>query len=142
MASEGLLLLTNDSEWAAQVAAPETHLDKIYHVQIAAVASEELPQELQRGCAVADGEVLRVKRAEILRSGEKNSWLEIVLDEGRNRHIRRMFEHRGIEVLRLVRVAIGPLALADLPKGATRRLTPTEKLSLDHAMQRRRQAEA
>jgi 23S rRNA pseudouridine2605 synthase len=137
MASEGLLLLTNDSEWAAQIAAPETHLDKIYHVQIGVVADEALLSELQEGFAVEDGETLRVKRVEILRSGEKNSWLEIALDEGKNRQIRRLFEHRGIEVLRLIRVAIGPLALADLPKGTTRPLTPTEKLSLDHAMQRR-----
>lgn len=137
MASEGLLLLTNDSEWAARIAAPETHLDKIYHAQIGTVADGALLNELQKGFAVEDGEILRVKRAEILRSGETNSWLEITLDEGKNRHIRRLFEHRGIEVLRLIRVAIGPLALADLPKGTTRPLTPTEKLSLDHAMQRR-----
>ena len=141
-ASEGLLLLTNDSEWAARITAPETHLDKIYHVQIGAVADESLTQELEKGFAVADGEVLRVKRAEILRSGEKNSWLEITLDEGRNRHIRRMFEHRQMEVLRLIRVAIGPLMIADLPKGVTRALTPTEKLSLDRAMQRSREARA
>jgi 23S rRNA pseudouridine2605 synthase len=132
-----LLLLTNDSEWAARIAAPETHLDKIYHLQIGAVADQALEQDLQKGFAVEGGELLRVKRAEILRSGEKNSWLEITLDEGRNRHLRRMFAHRGITVLRLIRVAIGPLALADLPKGSTRGLTATEKLSLDHAMQRR-----
>jgi 23S rRNA pseudouridine2605 synthase len=142
MASEGLLLLTNDSEWAALIAAPETHLDKIYHVQIGAIADEVLLGELQNGFTVEDGEILRVKRAEILRSGEKNSWLEITLDEGKNRHIRRLFEHRGIEVLRLIRVAIGPLALADLPKGTTRPLTPTERLSLNHAIQRRSQAGA
>ena len=141
-ASEGLLLLTNDSEWAAQIMAPETHLDKIYHVQIAALADDAFTQELQKGFTVADGELLRVKRAEILRSGEKNSWLEITLDEGRNRHLRRMFEQRGIEVLRLVRVAIGPLAIAELPKGATRVLAPTEKLSLDRAMQRSREVNA
>ena len=141
-ASEGLLLLTNDSEWGARIVAPETHLEKIYHVQIAALADDAVTQELQRGFTVADGELLCVKRAEILRSGEKNSWLEITLDEGRNRHIRRMFEHRGTEVLRLIRVAIGPLAIADLPKGATRVLTPTEKLSIDRAMQRSREANA
>jgi len=142
MASEGLLLLTNDSMWASRITAPETHLDKIYHVQIGALADGALTQELEKGLAVADGEVLRVKRAEILRSGEKNSWLEIALDEGRNRHLRRMFERRGIEVLRLIRVAIGPLAIADLPKGITRVLRPTEKLSLDRAMERGREARA
>jgi len=135
-ASEGLLLLTNDSEWGARIAAPETHLAKIYHVQISVVADAALTQQLEAGFAVRDGEVLRVSRAEILRSGEKNSWLETVLEEGKNRHIRRMFEARGIEVLRLIRVAIGPLALADLPKGQCRALAPTEKLAIDLAMSR------
>jgi 23S rRNA pseudouridine2605 synthase len=83
-----------------------------------------------------------VKRAQLLRRGEKNSWLEITLDEGRNRHIRRMFEQLPVEVLRLIRVAIGPLPIGDLPKGTVRALTPTEKLSLDHAMQRNREATA
>ena len=135
-ASEGLLLLTNDSEWAARVAAPETHLGKIYHVQISVVADEALTDALVAGFAAKDGHILRVARAEILRSGEKNSWLEIVLEEGKNRQIRRMFEARGIEVLRLIRVAIGPLALADLAKGQCRVLAPTEKLAIDLAMKR------
>jgi 23S rRNA pseudouridine2605 synthase len=136
MASEGMLLLTNDTEWAARAAAPETHLPKIYHVQISVVADAGLMSELVRGFAVDDGEVLRVASAEILRAGEKNSWLEIVLEEGKNRQIRRMFEARGIAVLRLIRVAIGPLALADLAKGQCRNLAPTEKLAIDLAMQR------
>jgi 23S rRNA pseudouridine2605 synthase len=135
-ASEGLLLLTNDSDWAARVSAPETHLSKIYHVQISAVADAELLRDLQTGFAAKDGELLRVSRAEILRTGEKNSWLEIVLEEGKNRQIRRMFEAREMEVLRLIRVAIGPLALADLAKGQCRALAPTEKLAIDLAMSR------
>jgi len=133
-ASEGLLLLTNDSEWAARITAPETHLDKTYHVQIGAIADESLLQKLQSGIRASDGESLRVKNVRILRSGEQNSWLEIVLDEGKNRHIRRMLETLKIEVLRLVRVAIGPLALGDLPKGATRALRLEEKQALDRAM--------
>jgi 23S rRNA pseudouridine2605 synthase len=136
MASEGLLLLTNDSQWAARVAAPETHLRKIYHVHISAVASADLLRDLETGFAVKNGDALRVTRAELLRSGEKNSWLEITLEEGQNRHLRRMFEARGLEVLRLIRVAIGPLALADLPKGHCRALTPTEKLAMDLSMKR------
>jgi 23S rRNA pseudouridine2605 synthase len=135
-ASEGLLLLTNDSQWAARVLAPDTHLDKTYHVQIGQIASDELLSALQKGIA-SEGELLRVKRASRLRSGEKNSWLEIVLDEGKNRHIRRMLEALGAEVLRLVRVAIGPLSLGDLPKGASRPLTPGEKTALDLALSRR-----
>jgi 23S rRNA pseudouridine2605 synthase len=133
-ASEGLLLLTNDSEWAARVTAPETHLDKTYHVQIAAITDEALLQKLRNGIRASEGEFLRVKSVRMLRSGERNSWLEIVLDEGKNRHIRRMLEALKIEVLRLVRVAIGPLSLGDLPKGATRPLEREEKQALDRAM--------
>jgi 23S rRNA pseudouridine2605 synthase len=134
-ASEGLLLLTNDSEWAARITAPETHLDKTYHVQIGAIANDTLLQTLRDGFTTNDGDLLRVRRATILRQGERNSWLEIVLDEGKNRHIRRMLEHLETEVLRLIRVAIGPLALGDLQKGATRPLGPNEKLALDRALQ-------
>jgi 23S rRNA pseudouridine2605 synthase len=132
-ASEGLLLLTNDSEWAAGISDPGSHLDKTYHVQVAALVGESLTHELVRGVSVR-GEVLRAKRAGILRTGEKNSWLEIALDEGKNRQIRRMFEHFGIEVLRLVRVTIGPLTSGQLAKGKSRALTFGEKAALDHAL--------
>jgi 23S rRNA pseudouridine2605 synthase len=133
-ASEGLLLLTNDSEWAARITSPETHLDKTYHVQINALADEALLQALRNGISTSDGEFLLVKSARVLRSGEHNSWLEIILDEGKNRHIRRMLEEVRIEVLRLVRVTIGPITLGDLPKGAARALDPEEKQALDRAM--------
>jgi len=133
-ASEGLLLLTNDSEWAARITAPESHLDKTYHVQISAIADEALLQALRNGIRASDGEFLRVKNVRVLRQGERYSWLEIVLDEGKNRHIRRMLEALKIEVLRLVRIAIGPLTLGDLPKGAARALEPEEKQALDRTM--------
>jgi len=126
MASEGLLLLTNDSEWGARIAAPQSHIEKTYHVQIAAVAGPELLESLRQGTRTEDGVLLRVRRAALLRSGDKNSWLEIVLVEGKNRHIRRMLAKLGIEVLRLVRVAVGGLQLGDLPKGKTRELTKSE----------------
>jgi 23S rRNA pseudouridine2605 synthase len=133
-ASEGLLLLSNDSEWSARVLAPETHLDKTYHTQIAAQADERMLDQMRQGVRSAQGE-LRVKAVRVLRKGERNTWLEIVLEEGKNRQIRRMLEGLGIEVLRLLRVSIGPLALGDLPKGAVRALTAAEKLALDRAME-------
>lgn len=133
-ASEGLLLFTNDTEWANRVSSPETHLEKTYHVQIAAVADEALLQSLQRGVVARGGETLRVKSAALLRRGERNCWLEIVLDEGKNRQIRRLLETQNVEVLRLVRVAVGPLQLGELAKGAVRALSAEEKRSLDHAM--------
>ena len=133
-ASEGLLLMTNDSEWGARVTEPATRLDKTYHVQIAATADEVLLDSLRNGVEAERGELLRCKRANVLRKGEKNSWLEIVLDEGKNRQIRRMLDARGVEVLRLIRVAIGPLLLGDLTKGAYRRLTAAELDSLQRAI--------
>jgi 23S rRNA pseudouridine2605 synthase len=137
--SEGLLLLTNDSEWGARVAAPETHVEKTYHVQIARVADEILIESLTAGVNIEKAgasETLRANRVRLLRSGQKNCWLEIVLDEGKNRQIRRMLEAQGVEVLRLVRVAIGPLQLGKLAKGAFRPLTAEEKKMLDRAMQK------
>jgi 23S rRNA pseudouridine2605 synthase len=133
-ASEGLLLMTNDSEWAARVLAPVTHLDKTYHVQIGAIADAALIASIAAGVRTGDGTFLRAKSARILRRGDKNTWLEVVLDEGKNRHIRRMLVQLGIEVLRLLRVAIGPLRLGDLPKGASRPLTDGEKQALDRAL--------
>jgi 23S rRNA pseudouridine2605 synthase len=135
-AGEGLLLLTNDSEWADRVTAPETHLEKTYHVQVGAVAGLELVEAMMLGVKTEVG-VLRVKSAKVLRGGERNTWLEVVLDEGKNRQIRRILEGLGVEVLRLMRVAIGPLKLGELPKGGVRRLSPTEKEALDRTMAER-----
>jgi 23S rRNA pseudouridine2605 synthase len=129
-ASEGLLLLTNDTEWAARITAPESHIPKTYHVQISGMADDALLARLEEGVE-EEGETLKAKRAVLLRVGDRNCWLEIVLDEGKNRQIRRMLEANGIEVLRLVRVAIGNLLLGDLPKGGVRPLTDAEKKILD-----------
>lgn len=134
-ASEGLLLLTNDSEWGARVAAPETHLEKKYHVQVATIASDRLIAATLRGVSIG-GQILTAKECRLLRSGEKNCWLEITLVEGKNRQIRRMLAGLGVEVLRLLRVSIGPLQLGTLAKGRYRSLSAEEKLALDRAMKR------
>jgi 23S rRNA pseudouridine2605 synthase len=140
-ASEGLLLLTNDSEWAAKITEPSSHLEKTYHVQVDCVADADLLAKITRdGAAGRDfkektsGENLRAKRARLLRHGDKNSWIEITLDKGKNRQIRRLLEALGVGVLRLVRVAIGPLELGDLPKGSARMLKAEEKQGLDRAL--------
>ena len=75
--------------------------------------------------------MLKARRVALLRAGEKNAWLEVVLDEGRNRHIRRLLAALGFDVLRLIRVAIGSLALGDLPKGQWRRLSADEIRAVD-----------
>jgi 23S rRNA pseudouridine2605 synthase len=140
-ASEGLLLLTNDSEWAAKITEPASHLDKKYHVQVDCVADADLLTRITRGYAVEGdliegdpGENLCAKGARFLRHGDKNSWLEITLDEGKNRQIRRLLEALEIRVLRLVRVSIGPLELGDLKKSSARRLTAEEKKAIDRAL--------
>ena len=131
-ASEGLLLLTNDSRWSSHLLAPASHVDKVYHVQVRGVVGEDVVARAAGGVVEREtGERLDVKRIALQRVGSRSSaWLEVVLDEGRNRHIRRLFAALGIEVLRLVRVAIGPLALGTLPKGAWRLLTDDEVRTL------------
>ncbi len=135
-ASEGLLLLTNDSEWSARVLAPESHVEKIYHVQVATVVESALLESMRQGVKTRDGDFLRAKTVRIVRGGKRNTWLEIVLDEGKNRHIRRMLAEFGIEVLRLIRIGIGPLSLGNLPKAVARPLTGEEKEALARIMNR------
>jgi 23S rRNA pseudouridine2605 synthase len=128
-ASEGLLLLSNDSVWAAQLTDPRYHVDKTYHVQVDTIPSPDVLERMIDGMA-DKGEHLSAKRVLLLRAGEKNAWLDVVLDEGRNRHIRRLLEAQNIGVLRLIRVAIGTLALGDLAKGQWRHLTAAEVAGL------------
>ena len=129
-ASEGLLLLTNDSRWADRITSPASHLEKTYHVQIDRMADADLLQALVAGVEDA-GERLTARSATLLRAGTRQSWIEVVLDEGKNRQIRRALAALGVEVLRLVRVAIGPLVLGGLPPGQHRSLTPAEVEALD-----------
>ena len=124
-ASEGLLLMSNDPAWAAHLTDPQSHVAKIYRVQVRGMPDHATLERLRAG--VADkGERLSAESVRIIGGGEKNAWLEIVLHEGRNRQIRRMLSACGHEVLRLMRVAIGPLELGDLPKGGWRELTDAE----------------
>jgi len=128
-ASEGLLLMTNDSTWAARITAPESHVEKAYHVQIDRLPDAALLASMKHGVD-ADGEHLAAREVRELRRGEKNAWLEIVLDEGRNRQIRRLLAAHGVDVLRLMRVAIGPVALGTLAKGRFRSLEAAEIAAL------------
>lgn len=128
-ASEGLLLFSNDPEWAATITSPEMGPEKTYHVQVDCIPAPELLPAMQSGVLV-DGERLAAKSAKLLRRGERHAWIEVVLEEGRNRQIRRLLQALDVGVLRLVRVVIGPLLLGELGKGAWRELTPAEIASL------------
>lgn len=128
-ASEGLLLLCNDPQWAGRITDPATGPDKTYHVQVDRVPDAALVRGLEAG-VIDGGETLAAKSARVLRAGARHGWLEVVLDEGRNRHIRRLLQALDVGVLRLVRIALGPLQLGPLPKGAWRELTEGEVRSL------------
>ena len=128
-ASEGLLLLGNDPEWAARITDPASHLPKTYHVQVRGVPDAQALEQLRAGVTDRD-EKLSARSVSLLRAGDRNAWLEIALDQGRNRQIRRMLAALDYEVLRLIRVAIGPLALGDLAKGAWRKLGVAEIAAL------------
>lgn len=129
-ASEGLLLFTNDTEWANSIMEPRQdrpaeHL-KIYHVQTEGKPSPEDLKKMEDGFTVPPRvfnepeEFMHAVRVTFLREGEKNCWLEVSLDEGKNRQIRRMLAHLGYEVQRLVRIQIDQFILGDLKPGHIR----------------------
>lgn len=130
--SEGLLLLTNDGELANRLMHPRFGVEKTYEVLVAGNPSREDQQQLLRGVFLSDGHVhaRRVKR--LKRQGE-STWMRIVLAEGKNREIRRMLARLGHKVLRLRRVAIGPVRLSRLPSGKARRLPHDDLLALREA---------
>ena len=132
-ASEGLLLFTNDTRWADALLAPTSHVPKTYHVQIDVRPDPALLARLIDGIDVPDGEHLAVADARTVRTSDRSGWLELVLHEGRNRHIRRMLAAVGVEVRRLIRVAIGPLQLGNLQPGSVRLLTTPERDALARA---------
>lgn len=124
-ASEGLLLFTNDTAWAAKITSPESALDKTYHVQINRLPNADDLEKMQQGVDI-EGVLHAIKHVSVLREGEKNAWLEIILDEGKNRQIRKILAELNFEVLRLIRVQIGDLKLGELAKGAWRLLDKNE----------------
>ncbi len=128
-ASEGLLLFSNDPSWAARITDPSTGPSKRYHVQVDCIPDAVLLARIAHGIEI-DDERLSAVDARLLRAGDKHAWLEITLDEGRNRQIRRLLGAFDIGVLRLLRVSIGTLQLGELSKGQWRPLTAAEVESL------------
>ena len=124
-ASEGLLLFCNDPVWAARITDPHSGPHKTYDVQVDCVPDAALVARIAAGATV-DGEHLGVRAVRILRAGQRHGWLQIELDEGRNRHLRRLLGTFEVGVLRLIRVAIGDLRLGTLAKGAWRALDARE----------------
>lgn len=125
MDSEGLLLMTNDGDFAQSVAHPSNEVPKIYRVSVRGALTPKARLALIDGIDCG-GEVLRADDFQIVSESAERTVLEIRLTEGKNRHIRRIFEACGTEVLRLKRTAEGNLRLGGLKPGKYRELTPQE----------------
>jgi pseudouridine synthase len=123
--TSGLLLMTNDTGLADRIADPERKVPKIYQVKAATLLSDEQLEQLRQGVPLSDGPT-RPAQVRRLRDGGRHTHLELTIAEGRNRQVRRMLEAVGSRVLKLVRTAIGPLRLGELPIGKWRDLTAEE----------------
>ena len=123
--SEGLILLTNDGEFCQKVAHPSHGLLKTYRVTLAKRLGPETLEQLTIGLR-DKGEFLKARRARLLSTNNTRSEAELVLAEGMNREVRRMFKALGFRVLRLQRVAVGPVKLGELPPGKWRVLSRAE----------------
>jgi len=123
--AEGLLLLTNDGDLAYTLSHPMFSIPRTYWVKVAGAPEQKRLARLKRGVMLEDGRT-RVVSFSILRQGEKNSWVRVVVTEGRNHLVKRMFSAIGYSVLKLKRTEFGPIELGDLPFGQFRYLTPEE----------------
>lgn len=132
--SEGLILVTNDGELANGLTHPRHGVEKIYHVQVAGQVEPEVLRQLHRGIHLAEG-FAHAKHVRIKSRRKKSTMLEMVLDEGRNREVRRLLARVGHKVQKLRRIAVGPVRLADLPLGAVRPLTSKEIQQLQRAVE-------
>jgi 23S rRNA pseudouridine2605 synthase len=125
----GLLLLTNDGDLALRLAHPRFGVKKLYHVKLSACPNQEDLAEIKRGIRLGDG-IAAPARARVIERLKKNAWVEIEVQEGRKREVRRIFEALGYFVEKLIRVRVGPISLGALPQGEIRPLTSIEVLSL------------
>jgi len=132
--AEGLLILTNDGDLAHRLSHPRFSIPRTYLAKVSGIPDEKKLGRLKRGIMLEDGRA-RAVFIFVLHQGEKNSWIRVVVTEGRNRLVKRMFMAIGHPVLKLKRLAFGPIQLGNLPVGQFRYLTAEEisKLKASHA---------
>jgi len=128
--TSGLLLLTNDTEFADFVASPKSGIRKTYYLKASGLVGDEVSARLAAGIEMKRGDWARPESVRRVEDRGKYSWLEVVLTEGKNREVRRMMEAVGFKVLKLVCTCIGPLTLDGLQVGKWRELTPREVAAL------------
>ena len=124
--TEGLLLLTNDGDFTNLITSAKNRIAKTYQVKVKGVPPEKAVERLRRGIAIDDGQRTAPAEVRKLRESEANAWFEVVLSEGRNQQIRRMFDAIGHSVIKLSRTRIGPLEDHRLRVGHWRPLTVRE----------------
>ncbi len=136
--SEGLLLLTTDGGLAQTLMSPKTELKREYHVRVFGVLNEKQMAQFKKGVTISDI-YYRGAEIELMTTSEsgKNTWYKVVLREGKNREIRRIFNHFGCEVNRLLRVQYGPFTLGDLPKHGLVEVAASEVEALVKELQAR-----
>jgi 23S rRNA pseudouridine2605 synthase len=122
LTSEGLLLLTNDGAMARHMEHPQTGWRRRYRVRLFGTPSERSLAALARGMTV-DGVRYQPVEADVESANKSNAWLSVTLSEGKNREIRKLFEHLGHPVSRLIRVAYGPFQLGSLPAGEVKEIS-------------------
>jgi 23S rRNA pseudouridine2605 synthase len=127
--SEGLLIFTNDGELAHGILHPSKKIPKTYKVKIKGLLEEKDVKRLTNGMHLADGKTAPAKLRK-LKKLKENSWVEITITEGRKRQVRRMFDHVGHSVIKLIRTRVGKLDLGHLPSGEMRPLTSDEITTL------------
>ncbi|MEM9354074.1 MAG: pseudouridine synthase [Planctomycetota bacterium] len=125
LASEGLILVTNDGALANRLTHPRHGVRKVYEVQVAGEVGPTVVQQLKKGVHLAEG-FAQASGAKVKSKKKRSSVLEMTLEEGRNREVRRLLARLGHKVQRLTRIAVGPIRLGELPLGATRKLAPEE----------------
>jgi len=128
--TSGLLLLTNDTDFANHITDPASGVPKTYLVKVNTLVSDELIDSLARGLELKRGEWAQPQSVRRLEDRGKYSWLEIVLTEGKNREVRRLLEAVGLKALKLVRTRIGPCTLEGLQVGQARNLLQSELKAL------------
>lgn len=133
--SEGLLLLTNDGEFANAIMHPRYHISKAYRVTMRPEPTEDQLIALSTGVNL-DGKLTLPAAVHVLSKGEGKAAVQLTIYEGRNRQVRRMCEALGLEVARLRRVAVGPVKLGMLAPGKWRELTPAELAALRGALRK------
>ena len=133
MSSEGLILVTNDGELTNRLTHPRYGIRKTYQVEVAGQIGPRELERFRRGIHLAEG-LAHAEAARVKKQFARSTLLEIVLAEGKNRELRRMLARSGHKVLRLKRIAIGPLRMADMPPGSYRRLERAEVRALEAAV--------